>query len=313
MDSSPALKPEASSYSHINVQRASNEDNNKDLESDNTAVEGFVRHESLQGKIEEGLALAGKSASRSPSKSPDHPRTFAEAAMSTRRGRRNSMDDSSDSRLSGPMSLESLGKFKYTLKKKGEKKKKSSKWSPLDLSAGDGANEVGSHSEVGSSRAASPNPNPNRNRPQSSSIFGNTITKSKEVTQSTNLSRDFDTSTISNASAQSSFYSGTFNSPAPHATPGNGKAISKTDLEFDTDPTPTQPRFDTFYQSNPTGSDFGDSLDLVDSDASDSQSTKDRTEAAMAAVARAFGFDSKKAGADAFDSLEWDPDLPVRE
>jgi hypothetical protein len=300
MDSSPAstrrvpaphprtqFKPKVSSYSHINIQPAT-QDDAQDLESDNVPVEDFVRHKSLQVEIEEGLAFAGKSARSS--KSPKRPRTFAEAAMSTRRrGRRNSaMDGSSDATLSGPMSLESLGPFKYTFKKK----KKISKWSPLDLSAADSASEVGSisASDVGSSRAASPNP-------QSSILsqeFDNPISTSNTTTQSSTTSRNFD-------------------NPIPNTTPGKGIGIQETDLDFptDADPTPTQPRFEPFYTTAIENEfDGGNSLDFIDCNASDSQSTKDRTEAAMAAMAHAFG--GKRAGEDAFDALEWDPDLPVR-
>jgi hypothetical protein len=282
------FKPKPSSYSHINIQPAT-QDDAKDLESDNAAVEYFVRHKSLQVEIEEGLAFARKLA-RPSSKSPERPRTFAEAAMSTRRqGRRNSaMDGSSGATLSGPMSLESLGPFKYTFKKK----KKISKWSPLDLSAADSASEVGSisASDVGSSRAASPNP------------------------QSSILSREFDnTISTSNTTTQSSTTSRNFDNPIPNTTPGKSKAIQETDLDFqtDADPTPTQPRFEPFCHT-PIENEFdcGNSLDFIDCNASDSQSTKDRTEAAMAAMAHAFG--GKKAGEDAFDALEWDPDLPVR-
>ena len=83
------------------------------------------------------------------------PRTFAEAAMSTRRSRQNTYDDNSDPTLAKPMSLESLGPFKYTFKKK----KKASKWALFDLGAADSASEAGSAGELGPfSRLPSPVP-----------------------------------------------------------------------------------------------------------------------------------------------------------
>lgn len=72
----------------------------------------------------------------------------------------------------------------------------------------------------------------------------------------------------------------------------------------DTDPTPTQERFDLAVRDLLEDT---DALDTYASDLSDTQSTKDRTEAAMSQITRALGVNG---GEDAFDSLDWDPDLP---
>jgi hypothetical protein len=84
---------------------------------------------------------------------PVGPRTFAEAAMSTRRSRQFSTKDNSDPVLAKAVSLESLGPFRYTFKKK----KKASKWAPFDLGAADSASESGALGEMESfSRLPSP-------------------------------------------------------------------------------------------------------------------------------------------------------------
>ena len=148
--------PSVQGYSHINIQERSPTEH--DLTDPNIeGGEDFVRHESLQEEIEEQLLLKSN-----PATNPEtttRPLTFAEATMSTKRGRGGRKDSikGADASLAGPMSLESLGPFKYTFKKK---KKKHNKWSPLDLLVADSASEAGSISEVGtgSSRAASPNP-----------------------------------------------------------------------------------------------------------------------------------------------------------
>ncbi|KAG0650540.1 hypothetical protein D0Z07_3072 [Hyphodiscus hymeniophilus] len=143
-------------YSHINIQqRADTEEvpSDPDLEE-----EVFVLHGSRQEEIEEQLFEKENLATNADV--PARPLTFAEATMSTKRGRvgRKNSTKGSDASLSGPMSLESLGTFKYTFKKK----KKQTRWSAFDLSVADSAREAGSTSEVGvgagSSRAVSPNP-----------------------------------------------------------------------------------------------------------------------------------------------------------
>ena len=75
--------------------------------------------------------------------------------MSTGGPCQNSNEDDLDLSLQKPMSLESVGAFKYTLKKK----KKASKWTPFDLGAPDSTSEGGSLSDLEQlSRLPSPTP-----------------------------------------------------------------------------------------------------------------------------------------------------------
>lgn len=293
----PRFKPDNQGYSHISVQQRATATAAKSPPETDNKEEDFIRKESVQIEIEEQLLYKDK-LTFSP-KSPTRPRTFAEATMSRPRGRggrKDSLKDG-DATLSCPMSLESLGPFKYTLKKK----KKANKWSPFDLGAADSASEVGSISEVdaASSRAVSPNP------------------------QTTLGSASF-------ASAPQKFLS-TPSIPAlsPPKNKGKGRMIEEeTDINDigETYQTPTQSSFEftplapaALDSSTDTGSfldsiSFNFSPDEVESDrsdTSDTQSTKDRTEAAMASIAEAFGAGKlPKVGEDAFDSVEWDPNLP---
>lgn len=264
--------PASSSYSHISIQRAPDSTIAEELDASSSQTEEhFIRKDSLQTEIQDQLDYVGKLSANLQETSPPRALTFAEATMSTRKGkgRRNSGkdDDGSDATLSGPVSLESLGPFKYTFKKK----KKVSKWSPLDLSATESASEFGSNSEFGSSRAVSPSPQ--------------------------------------NFNSTSSPPTLDFDKPTSVITPSkvNDKALGDNDnFEFDVDPTPTQERFD--LSTRVFDSESG--LDHIESDNSDTQSTKDREEAIMAGLSESFG-SKANIGQDAFDSLDWDPDLPT--
>ena len=291
----PRFKSNIQSYSHINVQQRA-PTVNEPTEADNNEEEDFVRKESLQIEIEEQLLYKNKLASHP--EFPTRPLTFAEATMSTQprgRGGRKDSIKNGDATLSGPMSLASLGPFKYTFKKK----KKANKWSPFDPSAADTTSEVGSNSEVevGSSRAVSPNP---------PTIFGSASFPSSPQRSNSTL---------------------VITTVSPAKDKGKGRSIEgEKDFNHvgESYQTPTQNSFEfTALVSAPvpssvdTGSfldhiEFNCSLDQVESDTSDTQSTKDRTEAAMASIAGAFGATkvSRTAGEDPFDSVEWDPDLP---
>ena len=289
----PRFKPHLQGYSHINIQQRATAAE-PPAETDNKE-EDFVRKESIQEEIEDQLLYKIKLASNQ--ESPHRPRTFAEATMSTRirgRGGRKDSIKESDATLSGPMSLESLGPFKYTFKKK----KKANKWSPFDLRVTDSASEVGSISEAdaASSRAVSPNPQ---------SIFGSaSIHSSPRKLLSTPIIHTF----------------------SPGKGTENGRLIEgvKVNDIGETHQTPTQNSFeftplapaagdpsadaDSFLDSIP----YNIGLDEVDSNTSDTQSTKDRTEAAMSLIMDAFGTGKvPKVGEDAFDSVKWDPDLPT--
>jgi hypothetical protein len=285
---------QVSSYSHINIQPAVGDAENGESES----AEGFIRKDSAQIEIEDKLIFGPSLDSPSQSPSRRRPQTFAEATMSTRRTRlmrRNSTthDEDSGAIFGGPVSLESLGPFRYTFKKN----KKNSKWSPLDLSATDSLSEVGSISELGSfSRAASPSLDPSASASSSAPPF-----EFRPPFTPSPKSQDPRTS-------------------ASVETPDETIASFELSLTLgDTDPTPTQANFPDFDPTPTQASQARfDSIipptavtttESTDSELSDSQSTKDRTEEAMASLAQSFG--AAKVGRDAFDSLEWDPDLPA--
>lgn len=213
------------------------------------------------------------------------PRTFAEATMSTRRavsGRRNSLrDENGEASLSGPMSLESLGPFKYTFKKK----KKVSKWMPLSLEHTGSGSEGGGLSDSASSRGVSPK------LPPSTLSF---VTPKQSDQQHQFLETDTDLE---------------FDNPSSLTTPRKSTGgYFDTDLDavHDTDPTPTQERFDLAVRDQPE-TEEGEYPEIYHSDNSDTSSTKGRADAVMSQITRAMG---ARAGQDAFDSLDWDPDLP---
>lgn len=148
-----SFKPRSASYSHINIQPAPDEVNDEEDEVEDE--EEFIRNESIHTQIQEQLLYESKLGPSTSPTTPLRPQTFAEATMSTRRGRPgrrdNINDDSPNHILSGPMSLESLGTFKYTFKRK----KKTSRWTPFDIGTTETASEVDTSA---SSRAVSPNP-----------------------------------------------------------------------------------------------------------------------------------------------------------
>ena len=301
-------KPTIQSYRHINIQQRTLADEGP-TEPTEDGGENFVRKESLQVEIQDKLHYEYNVAPDPESPTFTSPRTFAEAAMSTRYrirgGRKDSLKDRDDATLSGPMSLESLGPFKYTFKKK----KKPNKWSPFDISMADSTSEVGSSSEVdvSSSRAVSPNPR---------MLFGPCPASSPTSPQRYS-------STLAIASV------------SPHEIRGKGRYVvedAEKDTDFDdigeTHQTPTQSNFsfsalvsaapqppcssvDT--GASPPCIDY--SSDQAESDSSDTHSTKGRTSAAMTSIAEAFNAKKAlklkaKAAQDLFDSVEWDPDLP---
>ena len=126
--------PQLSRYSHISIQPAAEEG----AQIDSKQGEEFIRIDSVQQEIDDDLLHPSQSSYAAAVSA--QPRTFAEAAMSTRRSRQNTYDDNSDPTLAKSMTLESLGPFKYSFKKK----KKTSKWAPFDLGAADSASEGGS-------------------------------------------------------------------------------------------------------------------------------------------------------------------------
>ncbi|KAF4628588.1 hypothetical protein G7Y89_g9565 [Cudoniella acicularis] len=206
------------------------------------------------------------------------PTTFADAIMWTGSGRAGQphavLNKDSEAALTGPRPLESQVTFKVL-----KKKKKPIKEAP-DLSAQDSASDTdtlpvgdGDGDDHGStSKAASPTPPTQHKFTFSTSLTDRTFVstplrcgKSEDLLLRPSSSYSFD----------------------------------------DTDPTPTQTRFDTSLlapEVEPAG------VNTIDSDVSDTQSTRDRTEALMSQLSSAFG--ASKIGQDAFDSVDWDPDLP---
>lgn len=260
------------------------------MDPNTETVEDFVLKDSIQTEIEDQLLYAIKPPSAT--EAPTRPHSFAEAVMSTRRGRSNRVDDGSDATLAGPVSLESLGPFKYTFKKK-----KVSKWAPFDLGTTDSASEEGSVAEAGPvSRAASP----------SSQIPGAASTFTSTSSFITRLPpHPAPTSPIPSLEQS--------NSATSFTTPDKvTRYIGAPHTPTDPDPTPTQARFDLAALSlRDLGGDAVNraSPDYTDSGVSDTESTRLRTEEAMASLTQSFGSNkATKAGGDDFDALEWDND-----
>lgn len=261
-------KPRSTTYSHIQILPAPDEA--IDFKPGEEYVEDFIRNDSLQTLIE-GKLLHLSTPATSPAP-PSRPLTFAEATMSAGQGNAagdSRKDENGESTLSGPMSLETLGTFRYTYKKK----KKGSKWAPLNLAAVDNASEVDDSSELGdSSRAGSPN----------------LLTFARPPT--------YPISVFNNHQ----------NTTTPHKSVGG---VLDDRSYLDTDPTPTQERFD--LAARELDGCESDGQDTASWDNSDTQSTRDRTEAAMSQITRSFSEESAVNGADAFDSLNWDSDMAM--
>jgi hypothetical protein len=214
--------------------------------------------------------------------------------MSTLRDRRYKTDtDGSDPTLAKPMSLESLGPFKYTFKKK----KKTSKWASLYLGAPDSASEGGSTSEMGS---LSKPPSPSLQISYSS--HASTFPLDRHPYSASPSNRQDIQGLNSTVSASSPDKIARTVLDLPHNTPGG-------------DPTPTQTRshlsaqaqeglgYLTLNQPRP--------LTQPDSRASDTLSTEGRTNDAMANLTQSFNtIRTAEHINDDFESLEWDPDLP---
>ena len=290
----PRFKASNQGYRHISVQQRATTTETPSPET-KTKEEDFVRKESVQIEIEEQLLHSNNLAS-SP-KSPARPRTFAEATMSTRPrghgGRKDNLKDGNAS-LSGPVSLESLGPFKYTFKKK----KKANRWAPFDLGNADSASEVGSISEVDAalSRAISPNPQ---------SILGSASFASTPPKTLSSLG-------IPTPSPPTAKVKGRQREEKAEISDIGETHQTPTQNSFEFTPlVPVTPKVSGDKRSLLDSISFNCPLDEAASDTSDTQSTKDRTEAAMASIAEAFGASKlPKVEENAFESLEWDPDLP---
>jgi hypothetical protein len=369
----PRFDSNGQGYSHINVQERTPPYD--DLTDPKVEAEDFVRNESLQDEIEEQLLSKNKLPTNK--ETPNRPLTFAEATMSTKRGRGDRKDSIKDvdARLAGPVSLDCPGPFTYTFKKK---KKKHNKWSPFDLSVADSASEAGSNSEacvdVGSSRAVSPNPQPNSgsasfsSSPQRSHFnLTSTVLVASVSPTDKEKPRFIEKAELDFNVLEESHQTHTQNT-VDFATQtakdeGKNRSIEEAELDFDDIRATQTPILDSFKFAGQTAqdkgrarfvkeaevdlNDIGDthqkpiqdsfefaarvsvpnlfsrgtealptretdrSPDEVESATSDTSSTRERTEAAMASIAGAFDASkAPKVGEDLFDSIEWDPDLP---
>jgi hypothetical protein len=283
------FKSQISSYGHIDIQPAAKGDAH-DTETEH--VGNFIRKDSIQTEIENSLL-----GNISPPATPlGGPRTFAEAAMSTRRDRRyKTNNDGSDPTLAKPMSLESLGPFKYTFKKK----KKTSKWTSLDLGAADSASEGGSTSEIGS---LSKPPSPSLQTSYSS--HASTFTLDPHPYSASPPSNLQDIQGVNSAvSASTPDKTARTVLDIPHTTPGG-------------DPTPIQTRFHLSAQAQEVlgYSTLDQSYTITQFDyshPSDTLSIEGRTNDAMANLTQSFNtIRAAERLSDDFDSLEWDPVLP---
>jgi hypothetical protein len=218
--------------------------------------------------------------------------------MSTRPrygGARDTEDDNTtDATQLGSKVNGSGGKSKHSLKKK-------KKWVALDLYVDDNASEAGSASvpdlDVGHTRAPSPT---------------TSVLTSSDPPSENNADSIADTPLDKDTAKTTEEV--TFIDPSYNLLDKVGGPTIDYNTYVDDDPTPTQARFNG--SALPSIDGFSDALDLVDSDHSDTQSTKDRTEAAMENInlsigsKKAMSFSAMDLGGDGFDSVEWDPDLP---
>ena len=298
-----SFKPRSTSYSHINLQAAP-ESSDTDGGGDDSG-EKFFRKDSIQLQIKQQLLYQSKIAPASSPTTPTKPLTFAEAAMSTRH--LNTMkDENGEATLFGPMSLESLGTFKYI-----KKKKRPSKWAPLDLAAEtDGASEVENNSEIGQiSRAVSPTSSPAKstNGPQSSQ---------QPQQQCVDFIIDDNSVLVKTPQRQEQGrFEGTFEvdqDPTPRALQGPFPSTTT----IDTDPTPRAIQ-GPFPPNTRADHVHGTGHPQPPSrDESDTSSLRDRTELAMSGLTGVLVRDEDiedlkhvKDDGDGFDSVEWDPDL----
>jgi hypothetical protein len=391
-----------SGYQHIQTVPSDIHTNYASSDDENEELEDFVTKVSIQDEIQDQLIYESKlmrrssSASANPSSDcPPEPRTFAEAAMATRasRRRRNSVKDNGlDVTLSGPMSLESLGPFKYTFKKK--KNPKLSKYTlmgmrtrevrgesntdigvgtdtgvGLGVDAGLNMNFEGTTSGVGANpemggTSISPHPispttntsvTPHFRQPKSPSHISQnlfhefTLSESKASTtdktpknisqpiilrkqkelgylqqshplvgESEEKGRDRSSGwrigrgPSSAESVDKSF--GSFD--CDHSLNHSASELSKySSVSYSSSNTPNLALVDSGIDLSSTAA--AESLEFFD-DASDSQSVKDRSEAAMARLVNSTAAPSSKLSLndmiinDGFDSVQWDPDLPAR-
>jgi hypothetical protein len=87
-----------------------------------------------------------------------------------------------------------------------------------------------------------------------------------------------------------------------------------TQARFNSDPTPTQAHFDFSQILTPTHKTISsvEAHEIDPAEVSDTESTKDRTKEVMSQLSMAFGgITHAPIGKDAFDSVEWDPELPT--
>ncbi|KAF7877406.1 hypothetical protein EAF04_001083 [Stromatinia cepivora] len=362
----------------------------------------FIIKESAQEEIQDQLEyetrlqLLRNNRSKSPP-SISHPpnSTYADvmAARSSRSRRRNeALDEGPDMKLGGPMTLESLGPFKYTFKKKKNLKSKYSastlneetieaieaiesannnsnsgedigtittEGTNMDMGHSESTSEIGTDPELvgGSSRPISPtstpqfkssldfpSPHTTSQKQQNHSEFTFTAPVPKRVIQilqkdteslkdsniswKNELEDDSDKENINHNIVQpivitdtaTTFTSATTDTsltdsiPLPLVIPPPPGLSRISSLSYSsTDNTRAQ----TLYTID-SGIDLNhSSLDFLKCDDSDTQSVKDKSEAVMARIAGSTGLMTRTmsdlaTANDGFDSVEWDPDLPVR-
>jgi hypothetical protein len=190
-------------------------------------------------------------------------------------------------------SLESTDNFRVVQKKP----KKSRRGRRLDLAATDSNSDTATCS----SRANSPSPSPTKLHLRPSTIIVTEISQEDQLVNNETPSRGSQ-SVGSQLSLEdySEYHIDT--NPTP------------TQARFNSNPTPTQARFDLLQITTPSHKTIShiDIHEIDPTELSDTESTKDRTKEVMSQLSMALGgINHASIGKDAFDSVEWDPELPT--
>ncbi|PQE05952.1 Pyrimidine-specific ribonucleoside hydrolase protein [Rutstroemia sp. NJR-2017a BBW] len=301
-------KSQLSGYQHIRTIPSESHTNYTSPDDEDEELEDVVTKESIQEEIQDQLIYESKliprsssASSNSPSVSPTEPRTFAEAAMATRpsRRRRNSEKDNNglDVTLSGPMSLESLGPFKYTFKKK--KNSKLSKYTLMGRREREVRGESNANMRIGIDTGVG------------LGAAGMSM-HLKEPTSGVATNPEMGGTSISPHSVRTQDIS-------RRATHLWAKLSKYSSVSYSSSNPPNLTLVDSGIDlSSAVATAASKSLDILDCDVSDSQSVKDRSEAAMTRLVNSTAVQPTKLSLndmiinDGFDSVQWDPDLPVR-
>jgi hypothetical protein len=192
-----------------------------------------------------------------------------------------------------PQPLESTDSFRVVQKKP----KKLRRGRRLGLAAVDSNSDTATNSSRANS--ASPSPNKLHLRP--------TITNATQVSREDNLP-------IQETPSRKNKRIGNQLSQANHGDHQFDANPTPTQARFNSNPTPTQTHFGSFQLTTPSYKALSNisTIDIDPAEVSDTESTKGRTKEVMSQLSMALGgISHASVSKDAFDSVEWDPELPT--